>query len=104
MPKPENQKDAKEEKGPDSPGGNAADAAGAGLPGAGERGSGGGGSGGTGASEKKEKAKINLYRFMQMKPQRGSVAALLVSKFRDETKTEEEWEAALGGLLGEKVR
>jgi len=57
-----------------------------------------------GDSEPALKPKINLYRFLQLRPQKKGIEALLVSKFRNEAKTENEWEDALAALLAAKTK
>jgi len=47
---------------------------------------------------------INLYRFFQLKPQKKGIEALLVSKFKMETWTMEQWETKLKDLLATKTK
>ncbi|MDR0473420.1 MAG: hypothetical protein LBH43_07100 [Treponema sp.] len=54
-------------------------------------------------TQKKNQA-INLYRFLQLKPQKSGITALLTSKYKGEAKTLEEWEATLKSLLSTKAK
>ena len=51
-----------------------------------------------------ETPKIGLARFLQISPQKKGVTALLVSKYRADVKTREQWEIAIADLLHKKAQ
>jgi hypothetical protein len=51
-----------------------------------------------------KKQAINLHRFLQIKPQESGITALLLSKYRGDAKTVEDWEATLKSLLETKAK
>jgi hypothetical protein len=63
---------------------------------------------GSNAKPKDEKPdppkRINLFRFLQIKPQNNGIQALLLAKKGNEVKTISEWEIALKDLLAKKVK
>jgi len=64
-----------------------------------------GGGGKTDDQQTKNSGKaINLYRFLQLKPQKSGITALLISKYKGEAKTFKEWEARVNSLLATKTK
>ena len=57
-----------------------------------------------GQSVEQPKDSINVFRFLQLKPQNSGIAALLVFKYRNEIKTVESWEGILHELLITKTK
>ena len=47
---------------------------------------------------------INLYKFLQLKPQKSGITALLISNYKGEAKTAKQWEDALNSLLAKKTK
>jgi hypothetical protein len=47
--------------------------------------------------------RMNLIRFLQIKPQNSGIRSLLLAKFGALTKTLEDWEITLKGLLAKKT-
>jgi hypothetical protein len=48
--------------------------------------------------------RMNLARFLQIKPQSGGIRSLLIAKFGTLVKTLEEWEIAMKDLLAKKTQ
>ena len=46
---------------------------------------------------------MSLEMFLQKHPQKATVAALMRKKYKNQIKTETEWNEALDALLGKKV-
>jgi hypothetical protein len=55
-------------------------------------------------SRKADKPAMSVHRFLQMKPQSKGIRALLLSKYREEAKTLENWESAVRQLLAKKIQ